>query len=202
MTVRSGAAAPYAATGPPSHKTYRTSGLAVYPDPVQPYPPPSPAGGNRRWVPAAIIAAGLVVAGALIGGAVMLGNRDKGGGAEGSSSAATEDGSTCQAWKTTRAALSAVPELPVGWDWDTPGIDVYINNQANAIEKALALFEPQISAEPANVAAAAHAYVEARRDEFAAKRARNYSASEAVPVNMALGTLDQLCGLPVPVQPR
>ncbi len=125
----------------------------------------------------------------------MLSNRDKAAGPAASSAAATEASSTCQAWKTTRTALSAVPELPVGWDWDTPGIDVYINNQANAMEKALALFEPQIAAEPANVAAAAHAYIEARRNEFAAKRARNYSASDAVPVNMALGTLDQLCGI-------
>ena len=189
---------------PPRHKTYRTSGLAVYPDPVQPYapPPPPPPGGNRRWVPAAIIAAGIVVAGALVGGAVMLSNRDKGAGAEGSSSVATEASSTCQAWKTTRNAINAIPGLPVGWDWDTPNIDVYITNQANAMEKAFALFEPQIKPEPANVAAAARAYVEARRGEIAAKRNRTYSANEAVPVNMALGTLNQLCGLPVPVQPR
>jgi hypothetical protein len=163
---------------------------------VQPYPPPPPPpGGNRRWIPAAIIAAGIVIAGALIGAAVMLSNRDKGAGPAASSAAATEASSTCQAWKTTRTAIIAIPDLPPGWDWDTPNINTYINNQANAMEKAFGLFEPQIAAEPANVATAARAYVAARRGEIAAKRNRTYGAEDAVPVNMALGTLNQLCGI-------
>ncbi len=202
VTVRSGAAGIVRSHGPSQHKTYRTSGLAVYPDPVQPYPPPPPAGGNRRWVPAAIIAGGIVVAGALIGGAVMLSNRDKGAGAGGSSSAATEASSTCQAWKTARTAIIAIPDLPVGWDWDTPNIDTFIDNRLNAMEKAFALFEPRITPEPADVALAAREYLEARRNEFAAMRSRTYDAEDAVSVNMALGTLNQLCGLPVPAQPR
>jgi hypothetical protein len=170
---------------------------------VQPYPPPPPLpGGNRRWIPAAIIAAGIVIAGALIGAAVMLSNHEKGVGPAASSAAATEASSTCQAWKTTRTALNAVPGLPAGWDWDTPNIDTYINNRLLALEKALALFEPKIADEPADVAAAARAYIEARQNEFAAMRNRTYSANEQVPSNMALGTLNQLCGLPVPVQPR
>jgi hypothetical protein len=69
-------------------------------------------GGNRRWIPAAIIAAGIVIAGALIGAAVMLSNRDKGAGPAASSAAATEASSTCQAWKTTRTAINAVPRAP------------------------------------------------------------------------------------------
>jgi hypothetical protein len=63
------------------------------------------------------------------------------------------------------------------------------------MEKAFGLFEPQIAAEPANVATAARAYVAARRGEIAAKRKRTYGAEDAVPVNMALGTLNQLCGI-------
>jgi hypothetical protein len=125
----------------------------------------------------------------------MLSNRDKGGRAEGSSAAAAEASSTCQAWTTTRAALAPIPDLPAGWDWDTPNIDVYINNKANAVDKALSLFEPKIAEEPADVAAAARAYIDTRRDEFAAKRNRTYSATERAVTNMALGTLDQLCGL-------
>ena len=162
--------------------------------PYPPPPPPPPPGGSRRWVPAAIISAGIVIAGALIGGAVLFnGNRaDSNAAADG---AATEASSTCQAWRTTRTAINAVPVLPVGWDWDTPNIDTYINNQATAVEKALALFEPQIAAEPANVANAARAYVEARQNEYAALRNRTYSASEKVPADMALGTLNQLCGI-------
>ena len=164
--------------------------------PYPPYPPPlPPPGGNRRWIPAAIIAAGIVIAGALIGAAVMLSNRDKGAGPAASSAEATEASSTCQAWKTTRTAINAVPALPVGWDWDTPGIDIYINNLATSVETALALFEPKIADEPANVAAAARAYIEARQIEYAALRNRTFTGNESVPVNMALGNLNQLCGI-------
>jgi hypothetical protein len=154
-------------------------------------PPPR---GGRRWIPAAIISAGIIVAGVVVGGAVMS-NGNRADSNAPNSVVATEAGSTCQAWKITRTAINAVPALPVGWDWDTPNIDTYINNQATAVEKALALFEPQIAAEPANVATAARAYVEARQNEYAALRNRTYSANEAVPGNMALGTLNQLCGI-------
>jgi hypothetical protein len=159
------------------------------------YPPAAPPPrGSKRWIPAAIISAGIVIAGGVVGGAV-LSNGNRADLNATNSVVATEDSSTCQAWKTTRTAIIAIPDLPAGWDWDTPGIDVYINNQANALEKAFALFEPQITTEPANVAAAARAYVEARRGEIAAKRNQTYGAADAVPVNMALGTLNQLCGI-------
>jgi hypothetical protein len=169
--------------------------LAVYPDPVQPYlPPPPPPSGHRRWIPAAIISAGIIIAGIVVGGAVMSnGNRSDSNATN--SAVATEAISTCQAWKTTRTAINAVPALPVGWDWDTPGIDIYINNLATSVETALALFEPKIADEPANVAAAARAYIEARQIEYAALRNRTFTGNESVPVNMALGTLNQLCGI-------
>lgn len=112
----------------------------------------------------------------------MLSNRDKGTGAEGSSSAATEASSTCQAWKITRTAINAVPALPAGWDWDTPGIDIHINNQATAVETALALFEPKIADEPADVAAAARAHIGARPIEDAALRNRTFTGNEATPM--------------------
>jgi hypothetical protein len=178
-----------------SHRSIARCRLAVYPDPVQPYlPPPPPPSGHRRWIPAAIISAGIIIAGVVVGGAVLSnGNRAYSNATN--TVVATEASSTCQAWKTTRTAIIAIPDLPAGWDWDTPGIDVYINNQANALEKAFALFEPQITTEPANVAVAARAYVEARRGEIAAKRNQTYGAADAVPVNMALGTLNQLCGI-------
>lgn len=60
-----------------------------------------------------------------------------------------------------------------------------MTNQANAIEAAFALFEPQTAAEIASVATAARAYVEARQNEYAALRNRTYSANEAVPGAMA-----------------
>ncbi len=164
------------------------------PDEGPPAGPPERSRKPRPWLPAAIISAGIIIAGAIIGGAVVsTGNRADSNAT--TSVAATEASSTCQAWKTTRTAINAVPALPVGWDWDTPNIDTYINNRLLALEKALALFEPKIADEPADVAAAARAYIEARQNEFAAMRNRTYSANEQVPSNMAGGTLNQVCGI-------
>lgn len=159
----------------------------------QPPHPPHPTGNNnRRWIPATLISAGIIIAGAIVGGALMSNNRTDSN-AGGTGGVATSP--TCMAWKTTRTAINAVPGLPIGWNWDTPNIDVYINNQATAVEKALTMFEPQIAAEPANVATAAHAYIDARRTEYAALRDRSYKNSDGVPVNIALGQLNQLCGI-------
>jgi hypothetical protein len=164
------------------------------PDEGPPAGPPEHSRKPRPWLPAAIISAGIVIAGAIIGGAV-LSNGNRADSNATTNVAATEASSTCQAWKTTRTAINAVPTLPVGWDWDTPNIDTYINNTATAVEKALALFEPKVADEPANVAAAARAYIEARQIEYAALRNRTYGANEAVSSNMAWGTLNQVCGI-------
>lgn len=102
--------------------------------------------------------------------------------------------STCTSWRTTKAALDAIPGLPLGWNYETPNIDVYIGNTTNAIERALDLFEPKIDVEPADVAAAATEYVALRRLEIEMLRAQTYTHADGVAGNMALSTLDELCG--------
>ena len=164
--------------------------------------PAAPASGTRKWIPAAIIAAGIVIAGGVIGGAVLLNGHQSvteraATGTPGVDATASGIGTpTCEAWLTTKAALNAIPPLPNGWDWNTPHIDVYIANAGASAEKALNLFEPQIAPEPANVAAAAHAYVDAKRASIEKLSAHTYTAEEAAAGNVALAKLDQICGTP------
>lgn len=166
------------------------------------YPPvaPPPRGG-RRWIPAAIISAGIVIAGVVVGGAVIASNNSSNqksstAGTVVNGSSVTGSTPTCDAWITTRAALRAVPDLPAGWNWETPNIDIYINNQVNSVSTALNLFEPQIAEQPVDVASAAREYVTARRNAAQALSDRTYSGQELVPVNMALEKLNRVCGTP------
>ncbi len=167
----------------------------------QPYPPPPAPTQNRRWIPAAIISAGIIIAGALVGGAVLLSNGNKteantavAGGQPAVNAAA--DSSTCQAWKTTRAALRQVPALPAGWDWNTPNIDALVANRNAATNAILQQFTPEIAATPADIADAANDYVASKRREMATLAERTpFTDAEAAAGNAALGRLNQACGL-------
>lgn len=148
----------------------------------QPAPPPGfEQRPPRRWLPAAIIGAAVVIAAGLVGGALIL----KG-------SSAPKD-STCQAWKQTRLNLLAVPALPNGWAWNTPGIDNTISLQNAAVGNALDVFEGQITPEPADVAQAARQYVTARRSQMQALADHTYTGQVGDTVDTALNQLDQLC---------
>lgn len=171
-----------------------------YPQPWPPYPgypPPQ----SRRWMPYATLAA-IVLAGLLIAGAILLSGTRSGPattpqtppGAPGTSAAASGN-ATCGEWATTKAALQAIPQLPDGWDWDTPNIDVYIQSRTGAISKALDLFEPHIADQPPGFAAAAHQYVSERRKEIQMLRAHTYTEADGVPVTAEETKLDQLCGV-------
>ena len=65
----------------------------------------------------------------------------------------------------TRLTLRSIPALPSGWNSKTPDIATLIKNQNAPVSKALDLFEPKISANPADVVAAAQQYVAARRKQ-------------------------------------
>lgn len=148
----------------------------------QPIPPPGfEQRPPRRWLPAAIIGAAIVIAAGLIGGALIL------------KSESVPKDSTCQAWKQTRLNLLAVPALPDGWMWDTPGIDATIGLQNAAVANALDVFEGQITPEPADVARAAHQYVTARRAQMQALADRSYTGQVGDTVDTALQQIDQLC---------
>lgn len=141
---------------------------------------------QRRWLPAAIVAAAIVIAAGLVGGAVILKDRSTGSGVVGGAS-------TCQAWKQTRLNLLAVPALPNGWAWNTPGIENAIGLQNAAVGNALDVFEGQILAEPVDVAQAARQYVTARRSQMQALADRTYTGQVGDVVDTALAHLDELC---------
>ena len=139
---------------------------------------------RRSWLPAAIIGSAIVIAAALVAGALILKDR------------AVPDGTgTCQAWIQTRQTLRAIPALPQGWNWSTPNIDNYISIQNAPVGKALDLFEPEVAAEPADVAQAAREYLAARRHQMQSLTDHTYVPADGVSVDTALGNLNRLCGI-------
>lgn len=169
--------------------------------PHQPYPPTAPQPPRR---PIWIIFAGIVIGCALIAGALFLALDRNDTGTPGAPAPATEQAaasgdaassSTCQAWKSTKAALDQSLSLPDGWDWDTPGIDQMIASRNAVITKAMDLFEPQITDNPPDVAAAARSYVAARRVEVQKFNDRTYTSADAVQTNVSVSQLNQLCGI-------
>lgn len=167
------------------------------PPPPAPLPPPLPPydvrGATRsRWMPAAIMGSAIVIAAGLVAGALIL--RDDDGGGPGRTS-------TCQAWAQTRLALRAVPPLPEGWTWETPNIDTLVSFQNGPVGFALDGFEPQIAAQPPDVAQAARDYVAARRTQMQSLADRTYRAADGVAVDTALARLNQLCGITDNSQP-
>jgi hypothetical protein len=154
-------------------------------------PPLPPPRAKKAWLPAAIIGAAIVAAGGLVAAAVI----HTGDG--------TPDGArtTCQAWISTRDTLRAIPALPMGWNFNTPNIDNDIRIQNAPVGRALDLFEPEIAAEPADVAAAAREYVAARRGQMLALADRTYVPADGAAVDLALDRLNELCGIKTAGQP-
>ena len=166
----------------------------------QPYPPAPAPTQNRRWIPAAIISAGIIIAGGLVGGAVIMSHSKTESGAVAASgqpaAMAAADSSTCQAWKTTRAALDQIPPLPSGWDWNTPNIDTLIANKNAATTAILQQFTPEIAATPADVAQAANDYVAAKRTEAAMLTDHTLTTADAAAGHAVANRFNRLCGLP------
>ena len=154
----------------------------------QPPLPPLPAPVHRpplrrSWLPAAIIGSAIVIAAGLVAGALILKDRTVSDGA-----------GTCQAWTQTRQTLRSIPALPQDWNWSTPNIDNYIRIQNAPVGKALEVFEPEITAEPADVALAARDYLAARRHQMQSLIDHTYVPADGVAVDTALGNLNRLCG--------
>lgn len=180
--------------------------VSAPPGPPAPWPPYyPPAQPARRWLPVAIIVAAIIIAVAVISAVILFRSPNTAaptapaptvtGSASAQPPGSATANSTCEAWPSTKAALDAIPQLPPGWDWSTPNIDTYIQNRTAAIAKALDLFEPQISATPANTAATAKQYVAERRNEINLLRDHTYTQADAVAATAASARLDQLCGV-------
>lgn len=170
-----------------------------YPQPWPPYPgypPPQ----SRRWMPYATLAA-IVLAGALIAVAIVIAGGEKSHQAAPSAptqSAAvpTESTATCKAWRTTSAALDAIPALPDGWTWATPNIDTLISNAKTGVDKALDIFQSKIAADdPPQVVSAAKSYIAAKRTEMSKLSDHSITEADDSAVDTSRGTLNQLCTL-------
>ena len=144
---------------------------------------------RRSWLPAAIIGSAIVIAAGLVAGALILKDRSV------SDGAGFDGAGTCQAWIQTRQTLRSIPALPEGWNWSTPNIDNYIRIQNAPVGKALDVFEPEIAAEPADVAQAARDYVAVRRHQMQSLANHTYVSADGVAVDTALGNLNRLCGI-------
>jgi hypothetical protein len=166
---------------------------------VNDYPPggPPPRAG-RRWIPAAIIAAGIIIAGVAVGGAVIASN-DKPTASTGANSDAAvagvspENATACASWETTHEALVAIPQLPPGWNWNTPNIDVYIQTRVSAVNKGIELFDQELAGNPSSAAEAGRVFIAAHREASRALLDRTYSAEEGVPITVAQAKLNQAC---------
>jgi hypothetical protein len=191
------------ATHQPAPAPYNGAPPPPWPPQAHPYPmAPAAKSGRSLW----IIFAGIVIAGALIAGAAFLALSGKDTPAPTASpttppasssqpAASDVDNSTCKAWRTTKQTLLAIPLLPAGWDWNTPNIDTYIQNRTTAIDRALELFEPKITPDPADAAEAARTYIATRRSEAQKLRDHTFSSQDVVDSNAASAELDQVCGV-------
>lgn len=200
--------APVLRPSPPYHRRMEPSPPPRPPEQSAPYNAPTPPPWPPRQAPPprrglyVIVFAAILAAGALIAGAILIAG--SGGGGESSTTAASQSAptasatstsqATCMAWRANRQAVTAIPDLPAGWDWNTPNIDRAIENRTGAITRTLDLFEPKITSDPADVATAAHTYVAARRTEVQHLLDHTYSGADHVSVDSAFAELDQLCG--------
>lgn len=89
------------------------------------WPPYYPAKPPSRWLPVAIIAAAIIIAIAVIAAVLLSRGSDTAAPAGPAPTTAqtapvegniAERSSTCEAWHSTKAALTAIPQLPPGWD--------------------------------------------------------------------------------------
>ena len=146
----------------------------------------------RRWIPAAIIAAAILVG--LLGGAAILRHGKTDTPATPVTTQAA-DGKTCQAWKTARASIVLAPDLPQGWNWDTPGIDSYIAKRVEMTNAALDIFDPVVAAaQPSDpVAGGARDFIMALRREMQQLTGHTFTGGHAA--SPAAYRLDALCGV-------
>lgn len=164
------------------------------------YPPPQPP--RRRWLPYATLGA-IIIAGALIAAAIVIAGGDKSSRSaaapsttQPAASASGGIGATCKAWRTTSSALDAIPQLPDGWDWDTPNINTLIASGNAAIGKALDIFQAEINPNDSpEVVSAAKEYISDKRSEMAKLSDHTYTEADGVPENVAFAKLNQLCGV-------
>jgi hypothetical protein len=154
-----------------------------------------------RWCARVVVIAVLLVAAALVAfSAIRSGEIIRGDGYGATTSPSSTDtaaaSATCAAWRSAKRTIDAASRLPAGWYWDTSDRKTDINNLAAAVGRDLDLFETQILAtDPADVSAAAHSYVFAKRKELRALTARTFDNALASAVTSARADLNHVCDI-------
>lgn len=108
-------------------------------------------------------------------------------------SASPDNAAACASWETTHAALIAIPQLPAGWNWNTPNIDTYIKTRVSTVNKGIDLFDQELAGNSSPAAEAGRVFIAAHRDASRALLDRTYSAEEGVPITVAQAKLNQAC---------
>lgn len=109
----------------------------------------------------------------------------------GSSSAA----STCAGWATVKSDMQGMTKLPDGWTYDTQFIDITIHGKAAQLDKILPLFVDEITPEPVDLAATAHAWVDAQSVEGPKLRDHTFGPDDQARIDAAAHALDVACGM-------
>ena len=102
----------------------------------------------------------------------------------------------CKSWINARQQIEAIPNLPTGWNWDMPNIDIYISNRNNALAKSLDLLESDIMKRPPDTAAdATGQYIAAWRSTMQRMSERTSSAIDDDVLTATYKALNSACGL-------
>jgi hypothetical protein len=111
------------------------------------------------------------------------------------STTASSSSSTCGGWATVKSDMQGMTKLPDGWTYDTPQIDITIHGRAAQLDKILPLFVDEITPEPADLAATAHAWVDAQSVEAPKLTDHTFTPADRAAIDAAAHALDVACGM-------
>ena len=103
--------------------------------------------------------------------------------------------STCDGWASFKTSSQAMTQLPEGWTYQTPYIDIQINARAAQLDPLVQLFTEKLKPEPADLASTARAFVEVQSTEGPKLKAHTFGPSDRAAIDQAMKALDQACGM-------
>jgi hypothetical protein len=102
---------------------------------------------------------------------------------------------TCEGWTTFKTSSQAMTQLPDGWTYQTPYIDIQINARAAQLDTLLKLLAEKVQPEPAALAATARTFIDIQSNEGPKLKARTFGPSDMAAINRASQALDEACGI-------
>lgn len=152
------------------------------------------AEGALYLLAGAILIGGLTAAGVIVGTASPTTATTRAP-ASTSTTTSSSAASTCAGWATVKSSMEGMTELPDGWTYDTPLIDITIQGRAAQLDKIVPLFVNEITPEPFDLAARAHAWVAAQSVEGPKLRAHTFTPADRAAIDAAAHSLDVACGM-------